>query len=284
MVALGAALLAGCGDSTERDEQRPPSASRLVATTTIWADVTSHVACGEQVDSVVPSGADPHAFELSLRDRELLERAAVVVANGGGLEGNLVDVLASAADGRVVEITPHVELIDDDPHVWQDPRRVAAAIDPIEQAVIAAGRDESEISACADAYRDELAALDREIAAILSPIPAGQRVLVTNHDAFGYFADRYDFEIVGTVIPSSSTLGESSAGHLASLADVIAQRQVPAIFTEHLGSAADAEALAARLGVDVVELHSDALDDDGPASSFAGMLRDNARLIAGALT
>jgi zinc/manganese transport system substrate-binding protein len=281
---VGAALLAGCGDSTDDPGERSSSESPLVATTTIWADITSNVACGEHVESIVPNGGDPHAFELSLRDRELLERAAVVVANGGGLEGSLVDVLATAADERVVDITPHVELIDDNPHVWQDPLRVAAAIDTIEHAVIEAGRDEAAISACAAAYREQLASLDREITATLAPIPTERRVLVTNHDAFGYFADRYDFEVVGTVIPSSSTLGEASAGHLAALADLIARRQVPAIFTEHLGSAADAEALAARLGVAVVELHSDALDDDGPAASYAGMLRDNARLIAGALT
>ena len=109
-------------------------------------------------------------------------------------------------------------------------------------------------------------------------------MLVTNHDAFGYFADRYGFEIIGTVIPSASTLGESSAGQLAELADVIEQHDVPAIFAERLGSAADAEALADRLGVDVVELDSDALEPDGPASTYTGMMRANAAAIAAALS
>jgi zinc/manganese transport system substrate-binding protein len=284
LVGLGAITVSGCGDSAD-DEQQTPAEEALLATTTIWADVTSNVACGEPVASIIPNGADPHDFEPSLRDRERLEGAAVVIANGGGLEQSLVDVLATVAEQgvQVVEITSNVDAIGGDPHVWQDPGRVAAAIDAIEQAVVATGRDADDVAACASDYRAQLAALDGEIAGVLSSIPPERRVLVTNHDAFGYFADRYDFEIVGTVIPSSSTLGEASAGQLAALADVIEQRGLPAIFSEHLGSAADAEALAERLGVDVVDLHSDALEADGPASSYRGMMLANAEAIAAAL-
>ena len=283
-LVLAATAVCGCGDSAEGEGDRADADSPLVATTTIWADVTSNVACGEQVEAIIPNGADPHGFELSLRDREVLEGAAVIVANGSGLEGSLVDVLATVAGGgvRVVEVTPHVDTIEGDPHVWQDPRRVASSIDAIEQAVVGAGRDASEIAACADDYRARLHALEAEIAGVLSPIPRQRRVMVTNHDAFGYFADRFEFEIIGSVIPSSSTLGEASAGELAALADLIEQHRVPAIFTEHLGSATDAEALAERLGVDVVALHSDALDGEG-AASYIGMMRANAEAIATAL-
>ena len=119
---------------------------------------------------------------------------------------------------------------------------------------------------------------------MVAAIPPERRLLVTNHDAFAYFADRYDFEVIGTVIPSSSTLGEASAGQLAELAELIDQHQVPAIFAERLGSATEAEALAERLGVEVVELDSDALADDGPASTYTGMMRANAEAIAAALS
>lgn len=153
----------------------------------------------------------------------------------------------------------------------------------IVDAVVAAGRDRAQIEACAATYRAELEQLDTDVAALLQPIPEAQRVLVTNHDAFAYFADRYGFEVVGTVIPSTSTIGDSSAGQLAELATVIEQRQVPAIFTEQFANAADAEALADRLGVAVVPLTSDALTEDGPGSTYIGMLRANAEAIAAAL-
>jgi len=283
VVVAGAALaLTACagGDDGHADGPAP-----LVATTTIWADVTSHVACGEHVDSIVPAGADPHSFEPSLRDRERLTGAGVVIANGAGLEGSLTDLVDTAAGNGVpvVDVADLVDVVGGDPHVWQDPRRVIAALDTIESAVVAAGRDAAAVRTCTDTYRAELTALDADLAATLPPIPPDRRVMVTNHDAFGYFAERYGFTIIGTVIPSLSTLGESSAGQLADLSDKIDQYHVPAIFAERLGSAHDAEALANRLGVKVVELDSDALESDGPGASYTGMMRANAAAIAAAL-
>ena len=112
VLAVAVAAVSGCGgddaaDASAGDTALPP----LVATTTIWADVTSHVACGEDVVAIIPAGADPHAFEPSLRDRELLDRAGLVVANGSDLEESLVDLLATVAGEGVdvVEISPHVD-------------------------------------------------------------------------------------------------------------------------------------------------------------------------------
>ena len=94
-------------------------------------------------------------------------------------------------------------------------------------------------------------------------------MLVTNHDAFGYFAERYDFQIIGTVIPSLEHAGRVECrDNWRSSRDKIEQYHVPAIFAERLGSATEAEALAKRLGVEVVELDSDALESDGPAATL----------------
>ncbi len=286
LAALSLALTA-CGDGSST---LPPTDDGLVATTTIWADITSNVACGEPVVAIIPPGADPHTFEPSLRDRQLLDNAAVVIANGSHLEESLLDLLATvAADGTtVVEMTPHVDvLIGDlaggDPHIWQDPTLVAGALDVIASALIANGRDPDQIHACTDAYRVELENLDAGITELLGSIPADRRFMVTNHDAFSYFAVRYGLEIVGTVIPSISTIAETSAAQLVHLAAVIADYQVPAIFTEQLASDADAESLAKRLHVAVVPLTADSLDSHGPASTYVGMLRSNAEAIAAAL-
>jgi zinc/manganese transport system substrate-binding protein len=297
-----ALALAACGGEPSTVS---PAATGLVATTTIWADITSHVACGEAVTALIPAGADPHTFEPSLRDHELLDHTAFVIANGSKLEESLLDLLATVDDDGtdVVEMTAHVDLLNGDldigeiqalpandqdpeivdPHIWQDPVRVAGALDVIASALIASGRDADRIHACTEAYRVELEQLDAEIADLLASIPAGRRLIVTNHDAFSYFAVRYGFEVVGTVIPSISTIAETSAAQLVHLSAVIADNEVPAIFTEQLASDAEAESLADRLDVLVVPLTADSLDSQGPESTYIGMLRSNAQAIAAAL-
>jgi zinc/manganese transport system substrate-binding protein len=299
--------LAACSDGSDDLATADPSADGpvVVATTSIWADITSQVFCGEQVDAVIPVGADPHTFEPSLRDRERLDDADLVVANGGGLEDRLSDLLDTVAtDGvNLVEMTPHIDVIatDDDhdgeaeteehdedehghgiaadPHVWQDPTRVAGALDVIASAGTAIGLD-----GCNEEFAAELADLDAEITVLLADIPPAQRIMVTSHDSLAYFADRYDLEIVGTVIPSTNTLAQTNAADLADLADLIEERGVPAIFTEALESTADADALADRLGVEVVPLVTDALTDDPETDTYAEMMRSNAAKIAAALT
>ena len=302
----------GSGSDTEDESSDGPA---VVATTSIWADVTSQVACGTDIPAVIPAGADPHGYEPSLRDRETLDNAAVVVANGLALEESLIDILdtvAADSDVRVLEVSDHVEVLtgddehsDDDhdetehaeedsddehsddehdhgeggdPHLWQDPSRVAGALDAIAAEVSAQG-----LETCTEQYRSELLALDAEIEQQLAELPASSRLLVTSHDSLAYFADRYDLEIVGSVIPSTSTLAEASAADLADLAAEIERLGVPAVFTEELESTTDADALAARLGIAVVPLVTDALLDDPDADTYVEMMQTNATAIATAL-
>ncbi len=288
MVAVACLAASGCGSG---DGEPAAGVSGLVATTSIWADIASNVACGDDVLTLVPAGGDPHAFEPSLQDREQLERASLVVANGAGLEEGLLDLLATVADGgtNVIEMAAHIDLIVDagqndghddegvpgegDPHVWLDPRRVAAALDVIAAALIAGGRDAGEIERCLAGYQDDLMALDAELARLTDGLPIENRVLVTNHDSLAYFADRYGFEVLGTVIPSTSSIAETDPATLAALAATIGERGVPAIFVEESETSADAEALARRLGVAIVPLTTGSLAADDPASTYVGMLR-----------
>jgi zinc/manganese transport system substrate-binding protein len=277
VIACIAALATSCGgDDTARES------SGIVATTSIWADITSEVLCNAPVTTLIPAGADPHDFEASLSDRELLENADVIIANGGGLEGQmlvLIDTVASSGV-EVVEMMPVVETIEDDPHIWQDPLRVIDTIDAIAAVAVAAGLDADAVAVCADAYRDRLSGLDIEIAGQLAPIPPESRLMVTSHDSLAYFANRYGLEIVGTVIPATNTLAESNAADLAALADTIEAQDVPAVFTEELESSSDADRLAQRLGVAVVPLVTDALTDDPGGDTYIEMMRSNATAIA----
>ena len=147
------------------------------------------------------------------------------------------------------------------------------------------GLDADAVTAAAADYVAELEALDAEVEALVGTLADEQRVLITNHDVFGYFADRYDFEVVGTVIPSGSTLDGTSAEALAELVEVIEAEGVSAIFGDVTASTELAETLADEVGeIAIVELFSEALGGaDSEAATYVAMVRTNAERIVGAL-
>ena len=120
----------------------------------------------------------------------------------------------------------------------------------------------------------------------MAELPEDQRVFVTNHDSLGYFADRYDFEILGSVIPSASTLAQTNPAELEELAESIEAAGVTAIFVETQHSSSDANALADRVGdVEVVALLTGTLDEPGTeGSTYLGWLLQNAHLIVEGLS
>jgi zinc/manganese transport system substrate-binding protein len=287
-VAAGVLAVAACGGDDGGSAAGADEDPYVVATTSIWADLVQQVACDGtfEVRTLLPTGTDSHAYEPSLHDREALDGAALVVANGLGLEERLDDTLTTVEDGGVpvVRMGDHVETLDGDPHVWFDPTRVSEALPALGEALVAAGADGDQIGACVTATQDALADLDTEITATLDAVPADRRVLVTNHDSLGYFADRYGFTVLGTILPSTSTLTEASPGQLEELGEAIAAEGVPAIFTETISSADDAAALADRLGVEVVELYTESLGEPGSGvESYADLVRFDAQAIADAL-
>jgi len=148
------------------------------------------------------------------------------------------------------------------------------------------GLDTDRFRQRADGYIDELERLDAEVEETLAAVPAERRKLVTNHDVFAYFADRYEFEVIGAIIPGGGTGSEPSAGELASLAATITEEGVPAIFADSSSPTKLADALADEVGSDVrvVELFTESLQPDDPdGDSYMDMVTTNARRIAEAL-
>lgn len=299
LAAVLAVLIAGCGSSDAGEGE----GLTVVATTTILGDVARNVVGADaEVVVLMPVGADPHDFQASAAQVARINDADLVVANGLFLEEGLDDVLdAAVADGvRVLEVAPRLDPIPfaldpglrednrnggDDPHVWFDPIRMSEAARLI-AAELALVDPQADWMARADAYAEELANLDAEIVATLSGIPAGRRRLVTNHGALGYFAARYGFEVIGTVIPAGSTLADPSSEELSQLIAVMETEQVNVIFAETTLPSELADAVAAELGerVDVVSLYTGSLDEPGSgADTLIGMLRTNADRIAAAL-
>ena len=296
-------IVAGCSD----DDPDSTGGPTIVVTTNVLGDVVREVTAdaGVDVEVVMPLGADPHEFSPSTRQAEDMVAADLLVVNGAGFEEGMEEIIDRAADSDTptFAFTDHVDLLPltgpnaeeeasegntDDPHVWTDPTRVADALPALGEALREVeGVDAAAVDEGIAAYAAELAALDQEIETALADIPDDHRVLVTNHEVFGYFADRYGFDVVGTVIPSGTTLAEPSSGELEDLAAVIEDVGVPAIFGETTQSTRLADALAESVGADVevVELFSESLGEPGSgAETYVGLMRTDAELIAGALT
>jgi zinc/manganese transport system substrate-binding protein len=248
------------------------------------------------VEVLLPLGADPHDFQVSAQQVASLLRADLVVANGLDLEDQLADVLDGAEDDGanllyVAELLDPLPFAADDadgaldPHVWLDPLRMADAARLIAEEL---GATDASVdwATRAEAYAAELVAADTAIAEILDVVPPTARKLVTNHDALGYFADRYGFTIVDTVIPGGATIAEPSSAELAELIAAIEREGVRAIFAETTEPTTIAEAVArdADIDVDVVELFTGSLGAPGSdAETLIDMLLTNAQRIADAL-
>jgi ABC-type Zn uptake system ZnuABC Zn-binding protein ZnuA len=215
-----------------------------------------------------------------------------------------VETIIENADGEltVVTVTEGIEIVDrhtdpkegdaehdhgdGDPHVWLDPTRTAQMVANIAAALSAADPDGAGgYAARLAAYQNELAALDVQIAERVALVREDRRIIVTNHEALGYFADRYGLTIVGTVIPGGAAGSEPSAGEIADLLEVIAQNNVTAIFAENTVSPGLAEQLAGQAGIQIVaSLYIDALGEPGSgAETYINLMRYNTRAIVEAL-
>ena len=382
------------GDEAATDESSEPadepSGDRptVVVTTNILGDVVTEALGGAaEVVTIMPVGADPHSFQASAQEIDVLMSADALIVNGGSLEESLLDVIESAeADGvPTFEALSAVETIEfgegghdhdhgdedhahdededhahdededhahdededhahdededhahdedeghahdededhahdededhahdededhahdedeeghddhdhdhsgDDPHFWTDPMRMAAAVDGIvvflQETVEFA--DPAAVDASAEAYVAELTALNDEIEALVAEVPEDGRKLVTNHEAYGYFADAYGFEQIGAVIPSGSTVDGTSGGELAELVELVEAEGVPAVFSDNTASDELIQVLAEEAGgVEVVELLSGSLTEPGTeGDNYLDMQRVNAERISGALS
>jgi ABC-type Zn uptake system ZnuABC Zn-binding protein ZnuA len=294
VAVAGLVGLAGCG-SAAGPEAAGGGRLRVVAPTTQVADFARNVG-GDRVSvtGLLKPNVDPHEYEPSPADVATIRTAQVLVKNGAGLDVWLDSlVAASGFHGIVVDASQGVPLRRGpegvDPHIWQDPRNAS-----IMARAIAAGltsQDPGGTDAYARnlrAYQGKLAALDRDIAAKIATIPVADRLLVTNHDAFGYYVARYGLRFVGSVIPSFDTAADLSGTRLSALVAAIRRTGVRAVFSETSLPPGTAETVASEAGVKVVA-GADALYGDtlGPAGSagatYLQMEEHNTDVIVAAL-
>src|SRR3954454_4861499 len=204
LLVLAGLAAAGCGGSRTASSQ-----PTIVATTTQLADMARNIAPGVHVRAILSPNTDPHEHEVRPDDVKALASADIVLRSGGEADEWLGGALDAAGvdEQDVVDAGAAAGLEGDDPHWWQDPVRAEKAAAAIGRAFASAGLPDRSA-----AYIARLKRLDAGVRACLAQVPAAQRKLVTSHDAFGYYAQRYDVRLIGAVIPALTTAAQPSAG------------------------------------------------------------------------
>ena len=275
---------------------------RVLSVETFLADIVQNVA-GDRliVEALMPLGADPHSFEPTPQDVARVAQSDVLIVNGAGFEEFLKPLLQNAGGKRLLieaaaglnsRIPPPGEGVssgeahEGDPHFWLNPLNVIRYVENIRDGLSQADLAGKEsYTRNAQAYIAQLNELDAWISGQVAQIPADRRLLVTNHESFGYFADRYELRIIGAIIPSVSTSASPSAQQLAALIDLIKASGAPAIFLETGSNPQLAQQIAAETGVKVVtDLYTHSVSAaDGPAPTYIELMRYNAKQIVEAL-
>jgi len=284
-----------CGDNDETQALAPGAKLKVVATTVQITALTKEVS-GNNIElrGLVPAGADAHEFEPTASDLTAIENGNVILRHGLGLDEWLDDTLRAGKKASVVVVTKGIEVNKgdedgrqvEDPHVWHDPDNDKIMVKNIADALGKADpTNKATYDANATAYQQKLDETRAKVQAIINEVPQGNRKLVTNHDAFGYFANAFGLKIVGAVIPSITTASEPSASDTAALLDTIRKENVKAIFAESSVNPTLARTLANDAKVKIVDdLYGDSLGGPGSgAETVDEMLLVNAHKIADAL-
>jgi ABC-type Zn uptake system ZnuABC Zn-binding protein ZnuA len=290
LLAAAVLIVATCGQGGGGAPSGDPTL-QVVATTTVFADMVRNVG-GDRVTvtSIIPAGAGPEDYEPKPDDARKLADADLIVSNGVGLDEFLDDLVEAAGkdDAARLELGDGIPAIavrgEDNPHFWLDPSLVAeqyvpaiaAALKRLDPAGVA------DYDAAAAAYVAKIEAMDAANEAKIETIAAGDRKLVTFHDAFPYFADHYGFEVIGVILENVGQ--EPTASELAALVDTVKAAGVRAVFSEAQFSPELARTLAEEAGVTevVTTLHNDTVGPP-PADTYLTMMEWNVDEIVRAL-
>ncbi|MBC8065845.1 MAG: zinc ABC transporter substrate-binding protein [Chlorobia bacterium] len=298
LIICTALLLAGCAQ-----KQGGTSGKLNVVSTVGMINDAVKIVGKDEVEAVglMGPGVDPHLYRATAGDVQKLENADAIFYGGLELEGRMTDIFVKMASKgtpthAVSEKVPQAELREPpefhgkfDPHIWFDVTLWKHAVESVKDGLSAKKpASKAKFEEAASAYLKELDDLNEYVQTEIAKIPKDQRVLVTAHDAFGYFGRRYGMEVIG--IQGTSTATEAGAGALRTIADKIAKRKVKAIFVESSVPRATIEALQKAIqsrGWNVViggQLFSDAMGQDGtPEGTYIGMVRHNVDTIVKAL-
>lgn len=294
-------LLAGCGNGATESTQEDGKL-QVVATTTMLTDLLKEIGGDKlQVEGLMGPGIDPHGYQASSSDVTKLMNADIVAYNGLHLEGKMGDVFENLVKQDktlfvLEEAIPESTLLESeenggavDPHIWFSVNNWKLAADYITTELSKVDVENAELyQANNDRYQEELDELIVYIEGRIEELPVDQRYLVTAHDAFSYFGNSFDFEVVG--LQGVNTQTEAGTGDVSSLAGFIAEKKIKAIFIESSVPTKTIESLQEAVrskGWEVEiggELFSDALGDESQdAETYVKMYHQNIDTIVDAL-
>lgn len=296
ITALVLVFLTACSVGSSQNTASTTGLPSVLAVETFLADIVRNVS-GDRllVDSLLPINSDPHSYQPSPGDIIKISKSNVLVINGAGIETFITPLLDNAGGTRLVVtasdgLTPLPDLggthPEGDPHFWMDPSNVVRYVENIRDALIQADPQGQNIyTDNADAYINQLRTLDDWIADQVAQIPPGNRLLVTNHDSLAYFAARYGFTVVGSIIPSVSSESVPTASQLAGLIDQIRSTGARAIFIETGANTKLADQISAETSINLVtDLFTASISDpNGPAPTYIDMMKYNVGQIVNAL-
>ena len=272
-------LVSACGSS---QSTRSPESTPLpvVTTTALLADLVKNLG-GDlvAVTALVPPGADVHSFQSTRADNIVVNRAALLVSNGGGLDQFLDQVIEGSASDDALHIFAAESLLDsgqDDPHFWQNPVFAVDYAQTIRDGLMESDPENStEYQTNFDSYKARLTKLDFDIASTINTIDESRRHLMTFHDAFGHFAERYGWQVTALV---DSDASQVSPGPVVEILEQVKAQGIPAVFAEPQFSAGLLQKAAEDAGIEVGTIYSDV--QDGEAATYIDMMLFNAKSLA----
>jgi ABC-type Zn uptake system ZnuABC Zn-binding protein ZnuA len=267
-------LLTACGPLQAND-----TSPKVLASTSFLADIAQNIAGDRlKVNSLLPFGADPHAYQAAPADIMKIAESHLLILNGIEYEHFIEPLLENAGGERlIVEASKGLEHEAGDPHMWLDPNLVMIYAGNIRDGLIQLDPQGADVyNANADSYTAKLRELDSWILTQVGQLPAERRLLVTSHEALGYFAERYGFEIVDSILPSFSSEAGASAQEIAAVVDAVEASGATVIFLDEVENVDLAEQIASETGVEIVDdLHLESLTNGPPAGTYIDMMKHN---------
>jgi ABC-type Zn uptake system ZnuABC Zn-binding protein ZnuA len=315
LIFLSLAVLqffSACGTNQPKQAGLP----KVLAVESFLADITKNIAGSRlEIETLIPLGLDPHSFEPSPGDVAKISDSDILIINGSGFEEWLKDIITGANEKiTIVECSKGLKnrmqnedgqanssnkggqetaienetgyLHDGDPHFWLDPNLVMVYVQNLKDALIESdpqGKDLYDKNAVE--YTARLIELDSWIIEEVKKIPLDKRLLVTNHESFGYYADRYGFKIIGTIIPNFSSASSPSAKEVSGLIEKIKATNVRAIFLETGSDSKIADQIAKETGIKIVtELFTHSITEPGGlAPTYIEMIEFDTKTIVESL-
>jgi ABC-type Zn uptake system ZnuABC Zn-binding protein ZnuA len=285
VITITLLMITGCTNGAQNTSSQP---IKVIAAESFLIDIAQQVAGNRiKIEGLIPVGMEPHAYEPTPRDVARVVESDLLIISGAGLEEWLKGILTNIGGSeKIIEASAGLTVVNGDPHFWLDPAQVLTYVDNIRDALARIDPDGKNVYISnASAYKQKLIELDTWIKQEVEKIPPKNRLLVTNHETLGYFASRYGFQVIGSLLASLSSEASPSPRELAQLSDSLRALPVRIIFLEAGSNSKLGEQIASETNAKIItDLYLESLSPEGGAAdTYLDMMKHNMSVIVSAL-